>query len=82
MTLLMVVLANDNMSSSSFESSLGFNPVVFWEGSMSAMVAALAAAGAIQLSGFVLVGVMIGELIRAQAAQGSVVCSQPQRLHG
>ena len=43
------------------------------------MAADLAVAGAIQLSGFVLVGVMIGELTKAQAAQVSVVCCQPQK---
>ena len=61
-TLLMVVLANDSMSVSSMESSLVFNFLgVLGKGSRSAIAADLAAAGAIQLSGFVLVGVMIGE---------------------
>ena len=80
MILLMLVLANESMSVSSMDSSLVFSFLVVLEKvSGSAMAVVLAVAGAIQLSGFTLVGVITGELTRAQAAQGSVVCSQPQK---
>ena len=74
MTLLMVVLAKDSMSVSSRESSLVFNFLgALGKGSRSSIAADFAVAGAIQLSGFVLTGVMIGEFTRAHAAQGLVV---------